>query len=292
MSRAFRALSVALIVAIVTFVLAAVGGARNTDLTISAKLAPNVITRGEAVNYKSSFTNNQSTSTHLVFTAKFPAGTTGITTLPAPPICTVVGLDVTCDFGNVAAGVVSSVEIRATSPSTGVSPYKVTADWGFKDVKGQGDSSGSEDHFDVSRERPSHPSSDGSISGKCLTLVGGNRGLSAFKDASSIVMQTPELSSGLCVPVAVQVVSPGQLMSFGPLFGSGNPATLVLGFADKKKTDPLTYTPDVGPSFVVQPCDVTPITEVAACEPVARKTSGKVLFVTVLWIGDDPFWNM
>jgi hypothetical protein len=292
MSRPFRALSLALIVAVVAAAAIAAGGsARNANVTFDAKLAPNVVTGGEAVNYKSSFTNNKSATTHLVFTAEFPTGTTDISAVPAT--CTTAGLLVTCDFGQVAAGVKSTVELKATTPAvSGRTSFPVDAEWGFFDVKGQSGSAQSTDHFPVSRSIESYPAADGSVSGKCLTNAGGNRGVAAAKDGSSIVMQTPDFNTGLCVPVAVQVVTAGKLMSFGPLFGSSAPASLVLAFAGKKKADPLTYTPDVGPSFVVRPCSETPITTVAACETGERKLSDKAVLVSVLWIGDDPFWNM
>jgi hypothetical protein len=288
----FRAIALALVVTVVGAAgIAAVAGARNADLTVTAKLSPNVVSGGEPVYYKTTLRNNKTTTTHLVFSATFPSGTTNFQTVSGAP-CTLSGTDVSCDFGMVAAGVTSSVEIKAQTADVATAPWTVLAKWGFFDVRGQGGNAQSTDFVDVSRSIQVASSSDGSVDGTCLPLNTAGA-LSATKDGSSISMQTPGLSSGLCVPVAVQVVSANKLMSFAPTLSSDDPGSLILGFAGGKQKDTLFYSVvDGGPSTKVPLCSVTPVSAtVPACEQ-SRGTSAGVLFINVDWTGDDPFWNL
>lgn len=290
----FRAIALALVVTVVGAAgIAAVAGARNANVTFFAKLGPNVVSGGEPVYYRTTFRNNKTTTTHLVFSATFPAGTTILQTVSGAP-CMWSGTDVSCDFGMVATGVTSSVEIKAQPADVATTSWQVApARWGFFDVKGQGGNAQSIDFVDVSKSIQVAASSDGSVDGTCLPLNTAGA-LSATKNGSSISMQTPGLNSGLCVPVAVQVVSANKLMSFAPTFSSDAPGSLTLGFAGGKLKDTLFYSlTDGGPSTKVPLCSATPVLSAAdpACEQ-GRSTSAGVLYIDVDWIGDDPFWNL
>jgi len=291
----FRAIALALVVTVVGAAgIAAVAGARNADVTVTAKLAPNVGKAGQPVNFKTSLTNNKSSTTHLVSTTSFPSGTAIGPTAASSATCTTSIVNtfvvVTCDFGQVAMGVPSSVEIVAT-PDAANANWEVVQTWGFFDVKGQGGNAQSTDNVVLKRAIQVYPSADGSVDSTCLPNTAG--ALSATKDGSSISMQTPALSSGLCDPVAVQVVSANKLMSFAPTFSSDAPGTLTLGFAGGKLKDTLFYSvTDGGPSIQVPLCAATPVSAtVPACEQ-SRMISAGVLYINVDWTGDDPFWNL
>lgn len=295
-TMSFRAIALALVVTVVGAAgIAAVAGARSTDFTATAKLAPNVVSGGKSVNYKTTFRNNKSTTTHLVLSAAFPAGTAILQTETNGPTCTPSGANVSCDFGLVAAGVTSSVEIKAQTADVATASWTVMAKWAFFDDKGpagQGSPAQSTDFVDVTRSIQVASSTDGSVDGTCLAQ--GEKGhLSASKDGSSISMQTPGLFSGLCIPVAVQVVTKSKLMSFAPPFSPGDPGHLVLAFAGGKLSATLFYSVvDGGPSTKVPLCTATPVSAtVPACE-VSRTFTANVLYITVDWTGDDPFWNL
>lgn len=288
----FRAVALALVVTVVGAAgIAAVAGARNADITVTAKLAPNVGKGGEPANFKTTFTNNKSSTTHLVSTTSFPSGTTIGITAPASPTCTTSGTLVTCDFGQVAAGVTKSVEIVATPEDVANANWEVVQTWGFYDVKGQGGNAQSTDNRVLKRAIPIYSSADGSVDSTCLPNTGG--ALSALKDGSAISMDTPGLTSGLCIPAAVQVVAVNKLMSFAPPFSPDDPGQLVLTFVDGKMQDTLFYSVvDGGPSIEVPLCSETPVSAtVPACEQ-GRSSSGGVLSINVDWTGDDPFWNL
>jgi hypothetical protein len=292
--------------------IAAVGSARSDTVDTTAKLGPKPARGGQEALYRTTLTNKQGTATKVLSTTTFPTGTTFVESSAGSAGCTPAGTVLSCDFGNVAAGVTVGVSIQVTLPNP-AAPTEITVPtlWQFKDPGGgQPPSAESYDDEIVSDKTTVYPSGTTSVNGDCVAKTGGS--LSASLGDAAISFTTPAFGSLLCVPLGLQVgpkpsvpvaCFPGRkctsetLTSFaGATFSAGSPAqgTLVWpgsSVVDKKAAVVFNDGTPISPLLVPLCANVTLSATVPACE-VGRKFSGGLVSVTVRWLGNDPTWDM